>query len=47
MPFTFTHPHTEQVLSVYNVEDIILISADETDSPGSCLAWSLVEDKDE
>ena len=46
MPFTFTHPRTEQVLRVYNVEDIILSSADETDSPGSCLASSLVEEKD-
>ena len=41
-----THSRTEQILSVYNVEDFILSSADKTDSPGSCLAWSLVEEKD-
>ena len=47
MPFTFTHPRTEQVLRVYNVEDIIILSsANKTDVPGSCLALSLVEDKD-
>ena len=42
----FTHPRTEQVLRVYNVEDIILRSANKTGASGSCLALSLVEDKD-
>ena len=42
----FTHPRTEQILSVYNVEGIILSSADKIDTPGSCLAWSLAEEKD-
>ena len=40
------HPHIEQILSLYNVEDIILSSANKTGDPGSCLALSLVEDKD-
>ena len=42
----FMHLHIEQILSIYNVEDIILSSADKIDTPGSCLAWSLAEEKD-
>ena len=42
----FTHPRTEQILSVYSVEDIILSPDDKTDIPGSCLAWSLVQEKE-
>lgn len=41
-----TPPYTEQILSVYQVEDIILSSPDKTHDPGSCLACSLVEEKE-
>ena len=40
-----TPPYTEQILSVYQGEDIILSSSDKTDDPGSCLAYNLVEEK--
>ena len=41
-----TPPYTEQILSVYQVEDIILSSPDKTDDPSSCLACSLIEEKE-
>ena len=41
-----TPPYTEQILSVYQVQDIILSSSDKTDDPGFCLACSLVEQKE-
>ena len=41
-----TPPYTEQILSVYQGEDIFLSSSDKTDDPGSCLACSLVEEKE-
>ena len=41
-----TPPYTEQILSVYKVEDSILSSPDKTDDPGSWLTWSLVEKKE-
>ena len=42
----FTPPYTEQILSVYKVEDSILSSPDKTDDPSSCLACSLIEEKE-
>ena len=41
-----TPPYTEQILSVYQVEDIILGSPDKTDDPSSCLACRLIEEKE-
>ena len=40
-----THSCTEQILSVYSAEDIILSPEDKTDTPGSCLACNLEKDK--